>query len=311
MLLLASFCWGISIPVMKALGVEQNALAPHIGSMSGSAASLAVRFGGAVMMISLFARVSPLAIRPIEWMNGGVLGIITAVSMWMQVDGLHYTSASVSGFLIAMYCVFIPIFSWVGGRRGMTPLLILCCLLVIVGMAALTGIDPRSFHLGRGEWESLGAAVLFACQILWVSGIKPGSCEPARLTWALCAAVALCCAASLALLPGGFGALAATHSSVRAGLLTAVLSVFGTALPFLLMNLFQSKVGPITAGFIYCFEPIAAAVGALFLPELLVRAGGSYLNESFSMRLTLGGALILAANLLLLRDKGEPSRPPA
>jgi multisubunit Na+/H+ antiporter MnhG subunit len=73
-------------------------------------------------------------------------------------------------------------------------------------------------------------------------------------------------------------------------------------LPFLIMNRFQADVNAVRAGFIYCFEPIITAFGALYLPDLLVRAGGAYSNETFSIRLFIGGSLILAANLILLRD---------
>lgn len=304
-LFLASFFWGISIPIMKALGTEQAILAPQAGTLGSSAASLGVRFGGAAFVIALFARISPFRITGIEWKNGAVLGIITAVSMCLQVDGLNYTSASTAGFLIALYSVLIPLFLWAARKRKMTLILALCCLLVMAGMAALTGIDPRNLSLGRGEWESLGAAALFSCQILWVDRVVPGTFDPVRLTWTLCATVALCCFAALALIPGGLSVLIAAHASGRAALLTAFLSLFGTALPFLIMNRYQSKVGPITAGFIYCFEPIAAALGALFLPALLIRAGAAYANETFSLRLALGGGLILAANLLLLRDNAK------
>ncbi len=290
---------------MKALGTEQTILAPQAGTLTSSAASLGMRFGGAALFIALFARVSPFRLLRSEWLNGIVLGLITAVSMCLQVDGLNYTSASTAGFLIALYCVLIPLFLWLAGKRKMTLILALCCLLVLAGMAALTGLDPRNVSLGRGEWESLGAAALFSLQIIWVDRLRPGTYQPVRVTWALCATVALFCFLALACLPNGLGVFIATHGSPRAGWLTAFLSLFGTALPFLIMNRFQSQVGPVTAGFIYCFEPIMAAVGALFLPALLIRTGAVYANEIFSLRLAMGGGLILAANLLLLRDHAK------
>jgi len=41
------------------------------------------------------------------------------------------------------------------------------------------------------------------------------------------------------------------------------------------------------------------------LPALLIRTGAVYANEIFSLRLAMGGGLILAANLLLLRDHAK------
>jgi drug/metabolite transporter (DMT)-like permease len=305
MLFVASCLWGVCIPIMKALGTEQAILAPEAGSMGGSAASLTARFGIAALAALLWSRQSPFRIRSQEWRHGAILGIITAVSMFLQVDGINYTNASTAGFLIALYCVFVPLFHWLGGKRRMSGILLLCCLTVIAGMAVLTGFDPRTFTLGRGEWENVGAACLFAVQILWVDGMPRDQVDPKRLTFVLCASVSLVCLFALAFLPGGLPVLIHAHASPRAMGLTLFLALMGTALPFLLMNGFQFKVGPVTAGFIYCIEPLTAALGAFFLPELLVRDPALYANEAVTLRLALGGLLILAANLLLLRDQPE------
>jgi drug/metabolite transporter (DMT)-like permease len=303
MLFLASCLWGVCIPIMKALGTEQNILAPYAGSLSGSAASLCARFGMAALVVLMVARRSPFAVNATEWKHGILLGGLTAVSMFIQVDGLNYTSASTAGFLIALYCVLVPVLSWAMGKRRMTVVLFFCCALVLAGMVVLTGFDPRTISLGRGEWENLGAACLFAGQILWVDRVPRKSVDASRLTFVLCASVSLACLLALACLPGGLPVLYAAHASPRALLLTLFLALLGTTLPFLIMNRFQSMVGPVAAGFIYCIEPLTAALGAFWLPELLVRDPALYANEMVTLRLAMGGALILAANLLLLRDK--------
>ncbi|MDB5105483.1 MAG: protein of unknown function transrane [Fibrobacteres bacterium] len=309
MLFLAACFWGVCIPIMKALGTEQAILAPEAGSLGGSAASLCARFGIAALFVLAWSRRSPMGIKPAEWGHGAILGGFTAVSMFLQVDGLNYTNASTAGFLIALYSVLIPTFTWLAGKRRMTPVLFLCCMLVLAGMATLTGFDPRSFRLGRGEWENLGAACLFAGQILWVDRVPYGRVDSGRLTFVLCASVSLACLAALAFLPGGVPALIHAHASTRALGLTLFLALLGTAAPFLLMNGFQSKVGPVAAGFIYCVEPLTAALGAFFLPELLVRSPDLYANEAVTVKLALGGLMILAANLLLLRDRSGTTLP--
>jgi drug/metabolite transporter (DMT)-like permease len=323
MLFLASSCWGLSIPVMKALAVEQQILAPHSGTLAASAASLAVRFALAAAAVLLLARRSPFGIRGPEWKHGFILGVITAVSMFLQVDGLNYTSASMSGFLIALYCVLVPVFSWVGGRRRLTPVLFLCCLLVLAGIAALNGFDPRSLSMGRGEWESLAAACLFACQILWVDKVPRDRVDPSRLTFVLCAAVSLSGLAALVFFSGaaarqtadtlasGARLLADVHASARSLWLTLSLALLGTTAPFLIMNRFQARVGAVAAGFIYCIEPLTAALGAFILPQLLVRDPALYRNEELTPRLAVGALLILGANLLLLRDKAGAHPVPA
>lgn len=308
-LLLAALLWGLCIPVMKSLAAEQDWIAPGVASAAGSLASLAVRFGLAALALMAAFRVPPWRIRRVEWAHGAALASVTAVSMFLQVDSLDYTQASTAGFLIAMYCVLVPVIAWAARLRPMTPILAASCVLVLAGMAVLTGFSPRDMRLGRGEWENLGAACLFALQILWVDRITAGKADPDRVTVALLILVGLACAAALFLIPGGPALPARLHASPRAMALEAALALLGTALPFALMNRFQAKVGAVAAGFIYCCEPLATALGAFWLPELLVSDPSIYPNERPSLRLFAGGALILAANLWLIRDKASKPAP--
>lgn len=289
---------------MKALVAEQSLLAPGAGTFPSSLSALTVRFAMAALALACAARIAPWKLNREEWKHGAALTAFTAVSMFLQVDGLNYTLASTAGFLIALYCVIIPLIAWAAGWRRMTPILAGCCLLVLAGMAALTGFDPRAIALGRGEWENIAAACLFAGQIIWVDKVPAGRADPLKVTFALLALTCLACFAALMLFPGGPATLIAVHSSSRALSLTLALAILGTAVPFALMNRFQARVGSVTAGFIYCTEPLTTALGAFWLPELLVRYPELYPNESATPRLLLGGALILGANLFLMLDKG-------
>jgi len=305
-LLLAACLWGLCIPVMKALAAEQDWLAPGHGSAAASLAALAVRFGMAAFVLMAALRIAPWNLRRQEWAHGAALAAFTAVSMFLQVDGLNYTSASTAGFLIALYCVLVPLFAWAARLRPMTPVLAGSCLLVLAGMAVLTGFQPRDMRLGRGEWENLAAACLFAAQILWVDRVPAGETDPFKVTIGLILLVALACAACLLFIPGGIYLPARLHASPRSFFLEAALALLGTALPFALMNRFQTGVGSVAAGFIYCCEPLATALGAFWLPELLVRNPALYPNEHPTPRLLAGGALILGANLLLWKDRARP-----
>lgn len=306
MLFLAAAFWGVSIPVMKVLSTEQRVLFPEAGSLSASLASLCMRFGLAGLAVAAAVRFSPARLTRYELRNGIILGVITAVSMFLQVDGLNYTSASTAGFLIALYCVLVPVLAWAFGWRRFTFILLACCVLVLIGLGILTGVTPRALGLGRGEWENLGAAFLFAVQILWVARLKPGGFDPDRLTVVLCLTVSVLSAALLYWQLPGLETLPRIHASPRALALTLFLALLGTAAPFVAMNRFQPRVDPVIAGFIYCIEPVATAFGAVFLPELLSRDALLYPNEPLTARICLGGAFILAANILLSRDRTGP-----
>jgi drug/metabolite transporter (DMT)-like permease len=287
---------------MKALSVEQNLLSPATGSIAASLASLTARFGLAAFAMAVLSRVAPWRMRRAEWGHGAALAAVTSVSMALQIDALAYTSASTAGFLVALYSILVPLLAWLARLRPMTPVLAFSCMLIVAGTAVLAGLDPRGLRLGRGEWETLGAAFLFAVQILWVDRVPKDRAAPSKVTLALLLLVAAAGFAALCLTAGGPALLASLHASPRAFGLETALALLGTALPFALMNRFQSRVGPVAAGFIYCGEPVATALGAFWLPELLVRAPGLYPNERLTWNLAAGGGLILAANLWLLSE---------
>ena len=69
------------------------------------------------------------------------------------------------------------------------------------------------------------------------------------------------------------------------------------------MNAWQKHVTATEAGLIYCFEPLAASVFALFVPQWISSlASIDYANETVTSRLLLGGLLILGANALIQRE---------
>jgi drug/metabolite transporter (DMT)-like permease len=82
---------------------------------------------------------------------------------------------------------------------------------------------------------------------------------------------------------------------------------------YLLMNHWQPRVSAVEAGMIYTTEPVFTAFYALFLPLWISRvAGMDYANESLTVSLLVGGALIIAANMLmqLVRPPHKPSIAP-
>jgi drug/metabolite transporter (DMT)-like permease len=80
----------------------------------------------------------------------------------------------------------------------------------------------------------------------------------------------------------------------------AVIVIFPTVGSFGLMNRFQKHVTPSEAGIIFACEPVFASALALFLPAWLSRhTHVAYANEKLEGRLLVGGALVVAANVLL------------
>lgn len=301
-LLAATFFWGISFPVMKALTYEEQYLFQSPNSFFTACSGLALRFGFAAFILLFLCLTTIAKFTKRELIHGIVLGLFIGSGSFFQLDGLSYTSASTSAFLTAFYAILVPIALSIYGRRLPPVRVWVCCILVIAGIAVLSGIHPGELNPGRGEWETLLASVFFTGQILWMVRIRPEQDNPLHITLVLTSVVA-----GINLVPALIMAsspidLLIMHASLRAWILLATLAVLSTIVPFVLMNRFQPCVKPTVAGIIYCAEPVFATMLAAVLPAVLVRNASSYPNETLSVSLITGGVLITVANILVQFD---------
>jgi len=311
MLVFCTALWSLSFPVMKALALTQQALLPQSGSWFFTALSVTYRFGVAGLLLWLLCWRQVRTLRRLEVEQGVLLALFGGVGILFQMDGLVYTPASTSAFLTQGYCVFIPLWLAVGHRQWPSRKTLWCIALVVAGVAVLAGINLHSFHLGRGEIETLLASLLFTGQILGLNHPRYATNRPLPLTTVMLLGTAVLSAPlACATAPSAAAWLSAYASPAACGFL-AVIIVFCTLGAFILMNLWQRHVTATEAGLIYCAEPVFASLLALFLPGIFsVWAAIHYANESVTARLLLGGGLITAANILLQSRWLEPARQP-
>lgn len=81
-----------------------------------------------------------------------------------QFGFVHDTEVGKSGFITALYIVFVPIISLFLGRRG-SPLLWAAVALSLVGLWFLC-IPPEGFTIAAGDLFVLACAVVFSLHIL-------------------------------------------------------------------------------------------------------------------------------------------------
>jgi drug/metabolite transporter (DMT)-like permease len=298
--------WGLSFPAMKTLGFHMAALDARVSSWFVAAATLVLRFGVSALLVALFGLPRPSAH---EWRQGLWMGLFTGAGMLLQMDALSYTSASTSAFLTQGYIVVLPLVAALSARRLPTAKIAACVVTIAAGLAVLSGFDWSHLRLGRGESETLGAALCFACQILCLDH------RAYRNNRTNVVSVLMFACITLLLLPV---ALLTARSAADARLLFAtpvaaafvfILCVPCTTVAFMLMNRYQPDVSASEAGIIYGAEPLFASLLALFLPSILAAwAGVSYANERLTDRLLLGGSLVIAANVLLQLPFGNARR---
>lgn len=301
MLLLTTVLWGLSFPLSKALAISQAAVLPGGSTWFFTATTLFVRFAIGAAVLALLARRTAGAITRRELSHGLGLGVFAAAALLLQLDGLNYTAASSSAFLTSCYCIIIPVFVAVQRRRRPPALVVASCGMVLAGLAILSGVDWHSLHLGRGEWETLACSGFFAAQILWLERprfAKNRTFPVSAIMFATIAAIAAPVALATARGAGDLYLAAAGSWSIIASL--SALTVICTVITFTMMNHWQRHVDATEAGLIYCAEPVFASALALFVPGWLALAGGLvYANETLTLRLVAGGALITLANVLI------------
>jgi len=309
-LIVACALWGLSFPLVKVLNLEQAARMPGASSLFLAAWLQSARFGlGAVMLLPfLLGRQCPTAK---EIRQGLSIALWGGAGMWLQADGLAYTDASTSAFLTQAYCIFLPLWACLRMRRTPATRVVVATLLVLVGGAILSGLRPDHLRLGRGELETLCAALLFSFQILTLENPRYAGNRGLPVSFVMFLGIALLFLPITAITAPNLAACYTAGASFQAGVLTGCLALFCSVGAYLLMNTWQPRVTATEAGLIYTTEPVFTAIYVLFLPAVLGGfIGCSYPNESLTIPLVAGGALILAANVLM-QWKRPPHLPPS
>ena len=299
-LLVANLLWGLSFPVIKAMVHTHEQLLPGTGNWFITARSVAPRFLLAAVVLLVVARKLLATLTRGELRQGLLLGVANGFGMLLQVDGLQFTSASVSAFLTQFYAVMIPVVVALRVRRAPPAVVWVCVALVVAGVAILGRFDFRTLSLGRGEIETLASSVFFMAQIFVLGDTRYAGNRALPVSAVMFATVG-----------GFFTVLALVTAPAPAACLvpwtsgpwlafTAMLTVFCTLGAFLLMVKWQPRITTTEAGLIYCFEPVFASVMALYLPAVFSRwVGFDYANEIVTWQLLAGGGLITLANVLL------------
>ena len=299
-LLLANLFWGLSFPLIKALGFAHRQVLPDSGTWFITACTVAPRFLLATVFLALVLRPKSGTFTRGEIKQGVLLGVTAGAGMLFQNDGLQFTSASVSAFLTQFYAVMIPAWVALRLRRRPSGLVLGCGALVLAGVAVLGRFDFEAMRLGRGELETLLSSVFFMMQILVLERGEYAANRALPVTLAMFATEATVFALLAVGTANHASDLLVPWTSGAWLVFTGLLTVFCTLGSFILMIRWQPKITATEAGLIYCIEPVFASAMALFLPALFSAwAGFDYANERLTWHLLAGGGLVTLANVLI------------
>jgi drug/metabolite transporter (DMT)-like permease len=239
---------------------------------------LAVRFSIAGVLLLVVAPRAVLRLSPGARKQAAVLGGLYGVGQILQTIGLAHTPASVSGFITGMYVVATPLFAAVLLRNRITKLTWGAVLLAFCGLAVLT-LD--SFSIGYGEALTFVAAMLYALHIV---GLGAWSNAQDALGMSILQVVMVAVICLVVSAPGGI----VLPDNGRDWLAVLYMAVFPAALALLGQTWAQAHLTATRTAIVMSMEPVFAAFFAVLL-------GG----ESVTSRMLLGGALVLAAMLIV------------
>jgi drug/metabolite transporter (DMT)-like permease len=274
LLLLTALIWGLAFTAQKS----------GMATM-GPLTFAAVRYllGGAIIL--------PLALReyrrrdtPLTRQHWTlILGLSAAffIGSWLQQLGLTMTTVTNSGFLTALYVLFVPIIGFIAMRTRPHPVVWLCVPLALCGTFLLNGGKFDQFNFG--DVLILICAVFWAVQVLMLGHTARATGMPVFIS-----AVGFILAGAIAL-PLALAFEAPTVSGIAAGWLQlGYAAIFATAIAFTLQAVGQQYVPAANSAVILSAESLFAALGgAVILGDRLPAIG------------YLGAALIFIAILLV------------
>ena len=238
----------------------------------------------------LLISIRPSVLKKIDlsfFKKGVILGIFLSSGYIFQSFGLTLTTVSNTGFITGLYVVLTPIVAAVILRKNISLVEWFAVLVATIGLALLS---LNGLQFGLGEFLVLISALLFALHIVglgeWSKGLDAYALTVLQL--GTCAVVTF-----LASFKSGFKA--PPDSGVWWSIIYT--AIFATALAFIVQTWAQSFIAPSTVGVILAAEVVfAAGLGIWFL------------NEPVTLRIALGGLLVLASMyLIILLDQRKES----
>lgn len=238
---------------------------------------LAVRFTiAALAMLVVFWR-QMLRLTTRQWAYGIGLGLLYGAAQIVQTTGLAHTSASLSGFITGMYVVLTPLLGAILLRDRIGGATWIAVLLSLAGLGVLSITGTAGLSFGFGEWLTLGSAVIYALHILGL-GRYSTAATAAGLAVVQMLVMAVMC--SIAAAPGG---IELPHTPT-AWASVVYMAVIAGAASMWAQTWAQAHLTAARAAILMTMEPVFAAAFAMLF-------GG----EALTLRIALGGALILAA----------------
>jgi drug/metabolite transporter (DMT)-like permease len=221
--------------------------------------------------------------------GGGGQSLVT----WLSLSSLQWISAASLGFLFYTYPAWIAVLAAVAGIERLTPARAAALALALAGVTLMVGTPWSAALPLPGVLRALGAALIYAAYVPLLHKLRgPLDAAVASTYVIIGAAIAFVTLASVQ------GVLLTGMTPLNWALAT-LLAMFSTVFAFIAFLSGLAVLGPVRTAILSTLEPFwTALLGALLL------------SQPLGPPTLAGGALIVAA-ILLLQRQGTPALPDA
>lgn len=273
LLVFSAFGWALSTIVIKAT--------------IGSVPAFHLMAGRFIFASLLLILVKPKVIKAFNWpllKSSFFLALFLFLAYTFSIVSLNYTSASKSGFLVALSVLFVPIVQSVTHKKWPTLTLTGTIALSLAGMWLISGINGTGFNIG-----DLYAILCSVAYTGYIMAMHHATND--HPTYAL-SVMQLIMVAAMSIIGLFLFEDLSLPTFISGAFPILTIGLVGTALTTLAQTYAQQRVSPEAVGIILLGEPLFTLFMALVL-----------LGETATFSGLIGGALLLAAMVLTVVKK--------
>ncbi len=290
LLVAATMIWGLAF-------VAQKTAMTYVGPLTFAGERLLL--GGLVLVPFMFAELKRKGARLSgfsrqEWGQIGLLCLAYMLGSLLQQFGLVQTSVTNSGFLTALYVLFVPLIAFIAIRARPHPIIYVGAPLALIGIFYLNGGHLSALNFGDGL--VIVSAVFWGGHVFMLGLLSRSTGLPVTLSAISFLVVGALCMALAFLFEAP---TLAGLSAIWVELL--YVGIMSTAVAFTLQAIAQQHVPAANAAIVLSAESLFAALG-----------GAVLLGERLSPVGYAGAALIFVAIILVeavpaIRARRQPA----
>ena len=225
-----------------------------------------------ISLIFLQRKIFPLKIK--EILYSLILSILLFMVFITMTIGVKYTTATNASFLISLSVIFIPFFSWIFNKEKPKKSIFIVLIIALIGIMLLTLDKNLEFHIG--DILCLICSLLFSFHVLITERFVKNN-NPITLGVLQFGGVAI-----LSFLVQYPIEKFTLPKNEKFWISLMILSVFCTALAYIIQTVSQKKLSSTLIGLILSLEPIFSGIFGYFI-----------LNEYLSPQQYIGAFLLL------------------